>query len=119
MIFISIFGFDMLYFLFKITYYSKFISRNPLLLVIGAFNTCFESLQNRRTVSVKAWEFVLTFSYYHKTEKVIERLLRTLVTLSKLSIKGLSLFLILFRLIKYLMVKRDLMESSLNSFQAP
>ena len=31
------------------------------MLVIGAFNTCFESLQDRRTVAVKYWEFVFDF----------------------------------------------------------
>ena len=61
----------------------------------------------------------LLFRTTIKHKKSLSVYCNTLVMLSKLSIKGPSPFLILFRLVKSLIVKRDPMESSLNSFWAP
>ena len=49
-------------------------------------------------------------------EEFSKVLFYTLIMLSKTSIKVLSLFFILFGFIKLFIVKRDLMESPLNSF---
>ena len=77
MTFINILGFGVSYFCFETIYYNKTISHNLLMSFIGEFNDCFLShCRNKSGSSESFGSLFLSFSYYHKMEKVFEHLLR-------------------------------------------
>ena len=86
--------------------------------IVWEINVIFESCKDRSRNSKVYGEFV--FWLFHtsiKWKRSPSICFNTLVMLSELSIKVSSPFPILFRLVKFLIVKRDLMESPLSSFR--